>query len=367
MSRKRPTVSLARGIEPRRGDIEQLFATEQDSESAAGLRLLAVRLDAIMPDPDQPRNHFPEVSLEELADSIKQDGVIQPIEVTETRPGHYKIVHGERRWRAARMAGLETIPAVVRRRDYDTITRFVRQMAENVQREDLNDVDRAAALIRLRDLLQEELEAEARRDPGAALQEDKASWNRQITWADVGKRLGVTRQRIHQLKQLLTLPPEIQQAIRAGELSERDSRVYQGLEPKQQLALYEVRQETGLEQPELRRVVQLWKQQPQRTVYEIVEVVQRPPDTPAISTGRSPAESGLPPLRTPEPVSAPSVIPPRDMQHNINRVHWARDHLSRVQLPGAMSDDERAALAHVLGLLQRDVAALLAALEQAVE
>jgi ParB family chromosome partitioning protein len=358
MSRKRPTVSLARGIEPRRGDIEQLFATEQDAESAAGLRLLAVRLDAITPDPDQPRSHFPEVSLEELADSIKQDGVIQPIEVTETRPGHYKIVHGERRWRAARLAGLETIPAVVRRRDYDTITRFVRQMVENVQREDLNDVDRAAALIRLRDLLQEELEAEAE------LQEDKASWNRQITWADVGKRLGLTRQRIHQLKQLLTLPPEIQQAIRAGELSERDSRVYQGLEPDQQLALYEVRQEAGLEQPELRRVVQLWKQQPQRTVYEIVEVAHRPAvSDDAAEPGHSPAESGQPPLRRPDAVTAQSVIPPRDMQHNINRVHWARDHLSRVQLPATLSDDERAALAHVLGLLQRDVAALLAALE----
>lgn len=359
MSRKRPTVSLARGIEPRRGDIEQLFATGQDAESAAGLRLLAVRLDAIMPDPDQPRNSFPEGSLEELSDSIRQDGVIQPIEVTETRPGQYMIVHGERRWRAAKLAGLETIPAVVRRRDYDTITRFVRQVVENVQREDLNDVDRAAALIRLRDLLQEELEAEA------AMQEDKASWSRQVTWADVGKRLGLTRQRIHQLKQLLSLPPEIQQAIRNGELSERDTRIFQGLEPEQQVALFEVRQEAGLEQPELRRVVQLWKQQPQSTVYEIVEVVHQPAvsdDAPA--AGRAPAESGLPPLRRPEPIAAPSVIPPRDMQQNINRVHWARDHLSRIQLPAALSDDDRAALAHVLGLLQRDVAALLAALDE---
>lgn len=134
MARKRPKVTLARGIEPRSGDIEQLFTTEGDVEQAAGLRLLAVRLDAIVPDPDQPRNSFPRTGLEELSASIKQDGVIQPIEVAEVQPGRYKIVHGERRWRAAQMAGLETIPAVVRRRDYDTITRFVRQMVENVQR-----------------------------------------------------------------------------------------------------------------------------------------------------------------------------------------------------------------------------------------
>ena len=84
--------------------------------------------------------------------------MIQPIEVTEVRPNVYMIVHGERRWRAAKMAGLETIPAVVRRRDYDQLTRFVRQIVENIQREDLNDVDRAAGMIRLRDLLQEELD-----------------------------------------------------------------------------------------------------------------------------------------------------------------------------------------------------------------
>src|SRR5690606_7043256 len=96
-------------------------------------------------------------SLTELSESIRQDGVIQPIEVTEVRPNQYLIVHGERRWRAAKMAGLETIPAVVRRLDYDETTRFVRQLVENIQREDLNDVDRAAGLLRLRDLMQEEL------------------------------------------------------------------------------------------------------------------------------------------------------------------------------------------------------------------
>src|SRR5690606_20575713 len=128
---------------------------ESDVEQSAGMQLLALRLDAIQPDPVQPRRTFSADSLTELSESIRQDGVIQPIEVTEVRPNQYLIVHGERRWRAAKMAGLETIPAVVRRLDYDETTRFVRQLVENIQREDLNDVDRAAGLLRLRDLMQE--------------------------------------------------------------------------------------------------------------------------------------------------------------------------------------------------------------------
>ena len=126
MARKKTSINLSQPIQPRGGDLDRLFSTEGDVEQAAGLQLLAVRLDAIDPDVDQPRTTFNEEALRELADSIRQDGVIQPIEVTQSSPGRYLIVHGERRWRAAQLAGLETIPAVVRRRDYDEVTRFVR-------------------------------------------------------------------------------------------------------------------------------------------------------------------------------------------------------------------------------------------------
>ena len=282
MARKRPKVSLAQQIPPRSGDLEQLFATEGDVEQASGMRLLAVRLDAIFPDPDQPRNTFPEEGLQELSDSIRQDGVIQPIEVTELEPGRYMIVHGERRWRAAQMAELETIPAVVRRRDYDTITRFVRQMVENVQREDLNDVDRAAALIRLRDLMQAALDAEAE------AQGDKQSWSSQISWADVGKRLSLSRQRVHQLRQLLSLPEELQDEVRAGRLSERDTRVYQGLAPTQQLTLHQVRLDESLSPAEVKQIAHQLREMPDRSVYEVIEIVRRP-------VHRAPAGE-LPPL-----------------------------------------------------------------------
>ena len=364
MARKRPKVSLAQQIPPRSGDLEQLFATEGDVEQASGMRLLAVRLDAIFPDPDQPRNTFPEEGLQELSDSIRQDGVIQPIEVTELEPGRYMIVHGERRWRAAQMAELETIPAVVRRRDYDTITRFVRQMVENVQREDLNDVDRAAALIRLRDLMQAALDAEAE------AQGDKQSWSSQISWADVGKRLSLSRQRVHQLRQLLSLPEELQDEVRAGRLSERDTRVYQGLAPTQQLTLHQVRLDESLSPAEVKQIAQQLREMPDRSVYEVIEIVRRPvhrvpagelyaPGSPA---GVSPAEVGLPPA-TAGWVDR-QTLPARDVKHNINRIHWARDHLSRVQLASGLPAEDRRTLLHVLRILQQDVAQLIATLEE---
>ena len=215
MTRKKTTIDLSQPIGPRGGDLDRLFTSHDDVEQTAGLQLLALRLDAIDPDPDQPRSSFNEDALRELAESIRQDGVIQPIEVTQSVSGRYLIVHGERRWRASQLAGLDTVPAVVRRRNYDDVTRFVRQVVENIQREDLNDVDRAAALLRLRKLMQEELDGAppAERPSGETLAR-REPWGGKVTWAKVGGRLGYSRQRIHQLIQLLDLPDEIKTAVR---------------------------------------------------------------------------------------------------------------------------------------------------------
>ncbi len=261
MAKKRTKINLSQPIQPRGGDLEQLFTTEGDAEQAAGLQLLAVRVDAIDPDPDQPRSTFNDAGLLELAESIRQDGVIQPIEVTQSSPGRYLIVHGERRWRASHLAGLTTIPAVVRRRDYDDVTRFVRQVVENIQREDLNDVDRAAALLRLRKLMQEELDATLAGQPSTG-----EPWGGKVTWAKVGNRLGYSRQRIHQLIQLLDLPDEIKEAVRGGLLTERDTRVYQGLTPVQQRALHRSRLAGDLNSGEVRQIARLLREAPEMTV-----------------------------------------------------------------------------------------------------
>jgi ParB family chromosome partitioning protein len=370
MAKSRPKVNLTRGVEPHAGDLTRLFSTESDVEHAAGLQLLAIRLEAIEPDPQQPRRSFPADSLAELSESIRQDGLIQPIEVAEVGPGRYKIVHGERRWRAAGLAGLATIPAVVRRLDYDAATRVVRQLVENIQREDLNDVDRAAGLLHLRELLQAELDAQPA-DPGRAA--GASPWAHTITWAKIGKRLGMSRQRIHQLIQLLELPDEIKDDIREGRLTERETRVYQGLLARQQRALHRARYAETLTAAELRTIARHLKESPSKPVTEAIREVRQPgvsgedggdepPFGPSFEGGDAITANPLRPAAGAGNrwVERGASRPQRQAQ-NINRIHWARDHLSRIQLQ-ELGPAERRELNELLARLGHDVVTLQAAL-----
>lgn len=366
MAKKRPRVSLAQSIQPQAGDLEKLFATEEDVEQASGLQLLAIRIDAIQPDPAQPRRTFPEESLQELSDSIKQDGVIQPIEVTETGANQYMIVHGERRWRAAQLAGLDTIPAVVRRRDYDTITRFVRQMVENIQREDLNDVDRAAGLLRLKEMMQAELDA-----AGEVVDEDQdgdTPWSKTITWAKVGKRLGYSRQRIHQLIRLLDLPEEIKEDVRQGRLRERDTRIYQGLRARQQRELHRLRVQEELSPVELKQVARQLKDHPSLTTARAVREVRKPVKSVGEPRFETSFKEGAPERRSERPLrdeewSDGAVLPPRQTRPtNIDRLDYVRGHLARVQRQG-LGVAERREILRLLDLIAQDVASLRVALQ----
>ena len=116
-------------------------------EAADALRNLP--LDVIRPGRFQPRSVFDEEKLEELASSIRAQGVVQPVVVRETRPGEFELIAGERRWRAAQKAGIETIPAVVR--DVPDEVTVAMALIENIQREDLNPLEEASALRRLID------------------------------------------------------------------------------------------------------------------------------------------------------------------------------------------------------------------------
>ena len=386
MTKKRTQINLAQPIQPRGGELERLFATTGDVEQAAGLQLVAVRLDAIDPDPDQPRSTFNEDGLRELSESIRQDGVIQPIEVTQSTPGRYLIVHGERRWRAAQLAGLETIPAVVRRRDYDEVTRFVRQVVENIQREDLNDIDRAAALLRLRKLMQEELDTARRERGGSGGPTKDEPWAGKITWSKVGGRLGYSRQRIHQLIQLLDLPEEIRDAVRDGVLSERDTRVYQGLSAVQQRALHRARLSGEMDAGDVRAVARLLREAPEMTVASAARLLQESDErratsdeygvtsderrarggesdagSPAPRLPRSPAEEAAPPPATATDPS--SLLPARvGRPTSIERLDWVRGHLARVDRQG-LTAVERKEMLRLLRLIREDVASLMAALE----
>jgi ParB family transcriptional regulator, chromosome partitioning protein len=164
-------------------------------EGVEGLRELPVEL--VKPNPRQPRRSFDEGALAELADSIRTRGVLQPIVVRALAGGHYELVAGERRLRAAKLAELETVPAVVR--EADDWERLDLALAENMARVDLNAVEEARACAMLVD------------DLG-------------LTKQEVGRRVGRSRVAISNLIRLLELPEEALELIEGGDLSEGHGR-----------------------------------------------------------------------------------------------------------------------------------------------
>jgi ParB family chromosome partitioning protein len=159
------------------------------------LRALAVEL--IAPNPRQPRRAFDDVALQALADSLRERGVLQPVLVRPVAGGTYELVAGERRWRAARIAGLQTIPALVRERD--DAEALEAALIENMAREDLNPVEEARAC--------------------AALVEELG-----MTRETVGLRVGRSRVAVSNLLRLLDLPDEALALLERGELSEGHGR-----------------------------------------------------------------------------------------------------------------------------------------------
>jgi len=156
--------------------------------AVAGEEVRMLSLDELRPGPHQPRQNFDESRLEELANSIRQSGVLQPIIVRSAGVG-YEIVAGERRARAARSAGRTDIPALVR--NYSDEEVLVLSLVENVQRHDLNPIDKARAYRRLTSRL-------------SATQEE------------IARRLGLDRSSVANMMRLLDLPEEIQDLVRSG-------------------------------------------------------------------------------------------------------------------------------------------------------
>ena len=157
----------------------------------------------IDPNTEQPRRSFPEEAMTQLSASVKEQGILQPQLVVEQPGGRYRIVAGERRWRAARQAGLATVPCIVR--DMDMIRQMEVSLIENLQREDLNPMEEAAAI---RALMQQ----------------------CGYTQETVAARLSKSRPVIANLLRLLTLPKEVAQMVREGQLSAGHARVLAGLD-----------------------------------------------------------------------------------------------------------------------------------------
>jgi ParB family chromosome partitioning protein len=172
-----------------------------EAKAHEGEEILSLALDQVHRSPHQPRHDFDEAALAELAASIRANGVLQPIIV---RPGGvgYEIVAGERRARAARLAGLASVPAIVRRySDEDTL---VLSLVENIQRADLNAIDRASAYRRLVSHLN-------------------------VTQDEVARRIGLDPSSVSNMIRLLDLPTEVQELVRGGALSMGHARAILGL------------------------------------------------------------------------------------------------------------------------------------------
>jgi ParB family transcriptional regulator, chromosome partitioning protein len=169
----------------------ELGGAEPESE----LRQVSVEL--ITPNPRQPRREFDEGALVSLADSLRERGVLQPVLVRPVAGGTYELIAGERRWRAARLADLETVPALVR--PHDDAESLELALIENMAREDLNPVEEARACA----LLVEELG---------------------LTREDIGRRVGRSRVAVSNLLRLLDLPDEVLDVLAAGHLSEGHGR-----------------------------------------------------------------------------------------------------------------------------------------------
>lgn len=163
-----------------------------------------IPLGDIDPNRAQPRKRFDDESLRQLADSIAHSGVIQPILVYE-QEGRYQIIAGERRWRAARLAGLTTIPAIIR--DYDRIKQMEVALVENIQRENLNPVEEAQAIRALMD------------ECG-------------LTQEAVAAQLGRSRPAIANLLRILSLPKELLVFVSQGTLTAGHARVLAGVEKR---------------------------------------------------------------------------------------------------------------------------------------
>ena len=188
---------LGRGLSALMGTDEPAETMIRDNDVITELKLTK-----IVPDKNQPRKDFDEEKLKALSESIAENGVIQPLIVADERNGYYRIIAGERRWRASKNAGLETVPVVIR--DYTSEQSAAVSLVENLQREDLNAIEEAFGYKRLME-----------------------DFN--LTQAQIAEKVGKSRPAVANTLRLLTLPESIQDMVVYGEISSGHARAIAGL------------------------------------------------------------------------------------------------------------------------------------------
>lgn len=189
--------------------LDAIFGTDKPVVKTAPMnRMAEIATEQIIPNPAQPRTQFDDEALEELAASIRQLGVIQPITVKKSADDKYIIISGERRWRASQMVGLETVPAYIR--DVDDENLHAMALVENIQRQDLNAIEIALGMQRL-------------------IEECG------LTQEAMADKVGKKRSTVSNYMRLLNLPSEVQLALKEGLITMGHAKAIAGMEPEQQL------------------------------------------------------------------------------------------------------------------------------------
>ncbi len=211
-------MTMTAGI--RRGLGTGLDALFGESYPDNGENVRTLPISKVEPRENQPRAHFDEVALAELAESIKEYGLIQPITVRKLKSGYYQIIAGERRWRASRLAGLTEVPVRVIEADEKLATELA--LVENLQREDLNPVEEARGY---RTLIEEY----------------------GLTQEEAAQRVGKSRPAVTNAMRLLSLAPEVLEMVETGVLSAGHARALLAIQqPKVQLSAARTVLENGL-------------------------------------------------------------------------------------------------------------------------
>ncbi len=189
--------------------LDAIFGTEKVTVKATPMnRMDEIPISQIIPNPTQPRTQFDDEALQELADSIRQLGVIQPITVKRSEGEQYIIISGERRWRASQMVGLERLPAYIREADDENLHAMA--LVENIQRQDLNAIEIALGMQRLID------------ECG-------------LTQEAMADKVGKKRSTVSNYMRLLNLPDQVQLALKEGLITMGHAKAIAGIDPERQL------------------------------------------------------------------------------------------------------------------------------------
>lgn len=189
--------------------LDAIFGTETISVKATPMNQMAeIAISEIIPNPTQPRTQFDDEALQELADSIRQLGVIQPITVKKSEDGKYIIISGERRWRASQIVGLENLPAYIREADDENLHAMA--LVENIQRQDLNAIEIALGMQRL-------------------IEECG------LTQEAMADKVGKKRSTVSNYMRLLNLPNEVQLALKEGLITMGHAKAIAGIEADKQV------------------------------------------------------------------------------------------------------------------------------------